>query len=98
MEVFNADSNAAWLNPAEERKTRHRKKVNRQLEPDPTFIINSEGKKELLIDSDDGIVEVDDDLEQPMKQKEKVLTKKQLRREEKLTGQHRGARKVAFEM
>ena len=83
QEKFNADSNGLVM-PEKVHKNK-KKKVNPQLEPDFTYVINEDGKKELLIDSDDGIVELEAPEDAP-KKKEKKPTKKQLRREQKRSG------------
>jgi len=84
FEAFNMQSNVHLLNSEHVKRRQTKKRLNHQLEPDMTIMITEDGKKELLIDSDDGIVECEnhhDYIQRPKRQ-----SKRQVRREEKKFG------------
>jgi large subunit GTPase 1 len=89
-EAFNAVSNDHLLSKTVV-KFAKTKKSNPQLEEDPRVFFHEDGTKEILIDSDDGIVELG-----AVPGKEKVLSKRQQRRlGKRVEKSSRGAKLVA---
>ncbi|ORC91133.1 putative GTP-binding protein [Trypanosoma theileri] len=92
-ETFNAEANQSRMALASCAAARRKRRTNHQLEPVDNTFVNDDGEVELIIDDDDGIIEIvgatahaKDNILPGQAEKEKHKTKRQMRREMRRAG------------
>ncbi|KAF5219164.1 hypothetical protein ECC02_007860 [Trypanosoma cruzi] len=93
QEAFNAEANANRIRTLTGAALRRKKRTNHQLDPVMDTFVNNDGEVELIIDDDDGIIELVTDNsrqnaegKQQQKTQQKQRSKRQIRRELKRLG------------